>query len=607
MRTILLALVACLALGTQAQTKSLRHQVTAKREMSRLQRPTKLQMQATPAEKNIHRVAPAQGEPQNYNLAASYQGNGGNEQYNALAATVTVEGSTYTFNGLFPEWPEAVISGTREGNTITFDQNDVVCVLDQTMYGDTIYDIQFGTPELDAEGYITGVKNVEFAIDDATGTITSDPNEYVMLYSNQNGTFAGFWALGWSMTLTPVADDDLAQVTPPESAVIADYIYTVQDLGADGGKLSNIAQVAIDGNDYYLNGVCEGWIKGTRDGDVITFATNQYLGAPDGSRLYFYAGIVDLNPESGNYAVQELPESMTFTVDADGTLRSVGETSYALTLTAAMELYAYVHNIVVKPYTGDVIATPVDPEYYEVDFQAEEEFYNYIAYDANNEGLNGEYLNPARMKNLVYYDDEPYTFDPEIYCDDYNFDGPMTEIPFDYIDYDFYSYGSFHQVFLADMLFEKIGVQSVYYCEGQRKVSNIVYIDQQTGEITKEYVADAADYKAMLQNTLNEAKAIDFDALDELTASALNVAESAALDVLTDRNATVADYDAANTALKQAIADAKNPSSAKATGINEVNGQQSTVNAAIYNLQGQRVSKAQKGLYIVNGKKVAVK
>lgn len=45
-----------------------------------------------------------------------------------------------------------------------------------------------------------------------------------------------------------------------------------------------------------------------------------------------------------------------------------------------------------------------------------------------------------------------------------------------------------------------------------------------------------------------------------------------------------------------------------ATGISEVaNGEQPTANSPIFNLAGQRVSKAQKGLYIVNGKKVMVK
>ena len=45
-----------------------------------------------------------------------------------------------------------------------------------------------------------------------------------------------------------------------------------------------------------------------------------------------------------------------------------------------------------------------------------------------------------------------------------------------------------------------------------------------------------------------------------------------------------------------------------ATGISEIaNGEQPTANSTIFNLAGQRVSKAQKGLYIVNGKKVSVK
>ena len=42
-----------------------------------------------------------------------------------------------------------------------------------------------------------------------------------------------------------------------------------------------------------------------------------------------------------------------------------------------------------------------------------------------------------------------------------------------------------------------------------------------------------------------------------------------------------------------------------ATGINEVNDQWSMVNGqSIYNLAGQRVSKMQKGINIINGKKV---
>ena len=43
------------------------------------------------------------------------------------------------------------------------------------------------------------------------------------------------------------------------------------------------------------------------------------------------------------------------------------------------------------------------------------------------------------------------------------------------------------------------------------------------------------------------------------------------------------------------------------TGINAVNGEGFTVNGSVYNLAGQRVAQPQKGLYIVNGKKVVIK
>ena len=45
----------------------------------------------------------------------------------------------------------------------------------------------------------------------------------------------------------------------------------------------------------------------------------------------------------------------------------------------------------------------------------------------------------------------------------------------------------------------------------------------------------------------------------------------------------------------------------EATGIEMVNGQWSMVNGPVYNLAGQRLGKMQKGINIVNGKKVLVK
>ena len=60
----------------------------------------------------------------------------------------------------------------------------------------------------------------------------------------------------------------------------------------------------------------------------------------------------------------------------------------------------------------------------------------------------------------------------------------------------------------------------------------------------------------------------------------------------------------------RAYIDAKNAASVKffidglATSISEINGSAAADQGAIYNLGGQRVNKAQKGIFIINGKKV---
>ena len=43
------------------------------------------------------------------------------------------------------------------------------------------------------------------------------------------------------------------------------------------------------------------------------------------------------------------------------------------------------------------------------------------------------------------------------------------------------------------------------------------------------------------------------------------------------------------------------------TGIQEIDATTDNAAATIYNLQGQKVNKAEKGIYIINGRKVLVK
>lgn len=109
-----------------------------------------------------------------------------------------------------------------------------------------------------------------------------------------------------------------------------------------------------------------------------------------------------------------------------------------------------------------------------------------------------------------------------------------------------------------------------------------------------------------LQQLLDQTLAIDFDGIEETAATALNEAQSAAEDILTaPADYTDAEAQAAYDNLAAAFQAASEAAGILATGIEKV--ESTTGRIAVYNLQGQRVSAATKGVYIVGGKKVVLK
>lgn len=109
-----------------------------------------------------------------------------------------------------------------------------------------------------------------------------------------------------------------------------------------------------------------------------------------------------------------------------------------------------------------------------------------------------------------------------------------------------------------------------------------------------------------LQQLLDQTLAIDFDGIEETAATALNEAQSAAEDILTaPADYTDAEAQTAYDNLAAAFQAASEAAGISATGIEKV--ESNTGRIAVYNLQGQRVSAATKGVYIVGGKKVVLK
>ena len=81
-------------------------------------------------------------------------------------------------------------------------------------------------------------------------------------------------------------------VVPPAGLKCDEYVLFAIDI--DDKKASGVLSLGFDGNDVYVSGVCKelpnAWIKGTRNGDKITFASGQYLGKVGGILEMYFAG-----------------------------------------------------------------------------------------------------------------------------------------------------------------------------------------------------------------------------------------------------------------------------------------------------------------------------
>lgn len=79
-------------------------------------------------------------------------------------------------------------------------------------------------------------------------------------------------------------------VTPPASAEALDYVMSFSN--SDGSTGSTPVKVVVDGNDVYFQGMSKyipsAWVIGTKDGNNITFAGNQYMGEYSGYESYFF-------------------------------------------------------------------------------------------------------------------------------------------------------------------------------------------------------------------------------------------------------------------------------------------------------------------------------
>ena len=242
---------------------------------------------------------------------------------------------------------------------------------------------------------------------------------------------------------------------------------------------SVFVQVAIDGDDFYVNGVDrslpDSWIKGKIADGKVTFSSGQYLGADMEIFYYSYfcgAEFSEVADEEGNVVKEAgYADSAIFSYDPEAGSLTM-ERGYIINSTpeALFPLYFY-DDVWIGMQHRDPESAPDAPyalEYFMSDWG------DSVWFQLPNVDVDGNILMVENLFYEIYVDGELQYFDIE------NTDGIMvntSRIPYEYDDFmDFWVAGQDHTVYLYVPVEQSIGIRSVYVNEeGEEVFSEVGY------------------------------------------------------------------------------------------------------------------------------------
>ncbi len=273
-----------------------------------------------------------------------------------------------------------------------------------------------------------------------------------------------------------MAPADGKLVTLPEGLDVRNWVMF-------DGYMKNFVQVAIDGEDFYVNGVDrslpDAWVKGKiADGKVI-FPSGQYLGAD--MEIYYYsyfcgAEFFDEEDEEGEkYRACSYADSAIFAYDAEAEKLTM-ERGYIINSTPEklFPLYFY-EDVSIEVQHRNPEAAPEAP--YDLEF-FESNWGNSVWFQLPNIDVDGNILLVSNLYYEIYVNGELQSFD--IFDEAGNAE-KTSLIPYLYDDWDSFWVASEdpkdHTVYLyndGDVIY--IGIRSVYINEnGEEVYSEMAY------------------------------------------------------------------------------------------------------------------------------------
>lgn len=389
------------------------------------------------------------------------------------------------FPGIFSE--TVLIKADREGNALHIPYQQIYTQFNYMDY--YIMDCFFAPVVPDEEmNAILGEDPYEMAIDENGRIYSVGENLWSPDNEEGNVTYFGLWAdlseYGYSErtlftyicvpNLTPA--EECPQTLLPEGAEEVDYIYSFEQAGNKFSQLAQVAQVEDEVYFNYLTGGTGVWVKGTLADGKVTVPSGQGLGYEAVSYIMSFVGISNLVLDEMGYVVSfdVIPE-LTFNVTEEGYALEEGQ--IAAIVYGGGDLAWFAENVVINKFAGYEVCKPATPQITNLyDYR---DYYGQYYLTANLPlvGTEGQLLNPEGLEFAIYADEDVMTFSPE---DDYYLSEDMEWFPANFEDeyggYDLRATGGSVAFYIYEGLYNELGIQCRYTCDGITNYSNIMMI-----------------------------------------------------------------------------------------------------------------------------------
>lgn len=316
------------------------------------------------------------------------------------------------------------------------------------------------------------------------------------LVAADDGTWCGY--SDWNTSLAPFADD---LVEAPAGLQTEEWVLLAPESESGKHLVSQSITAGTDGNDFYMRGLSalfpDSWVKGTVDGNKITFPSRQYLGANENSYAfgYFFGATMEetTDPDWGfTYTQYTFQNQLTF--DYDPATRKLTTEMALIINKGSEELNMETAFAAPRIYPQGTVTDfkPMDPVpgFYSPmgDFPGS----LYFGFPSIN--AEGQMLDTSKLFYSVYLDGEPMTF----YTDEYPGLQEDTEmIPYTFSNQNnigYYGPGNLSHFFNFTISgYDRMDIQT-FYIDGDKKFeSAIVNVVDESGIDAVETGASAVE------------------------------------------------------------------------------------------------------------------